>query len=98
MPKPNLTRAAFKAWLEAKAPGQIVGHKGSSCLCPVACFLTETGPCSFSVGLTHYVECGGHHGVAALPGWAMNFISRADREEEEEVTREKALIILNQYA
>lgn len=37
----QLTKRAFAAWLDAKAPDAIVGKAGSSCGCPLANFLTE---------------------------------------------------------
>jgi hypothetical protein len=70
------TPAAFRAWLEAKEPGEVVGIWGASDKCPLAEWLSDTGidgPCVSYDGIVWSSD-----DAVDPPWWARRFISELD--------------------
>lgn len=98
-----LTIEAFRAWLESKDGGDIVGVAGYSWKCPVRKFLLphfpeKEGETSLDVYGSIILLCHEQEGYtdgAVLPAWATSFIHRVDAEKRESpVTAEESLTIL----
>jgi len=74
--------------------GSVVGHAGDDHDCPLARFLSEGCDERVVVGLTGCVVIVWPRIHADLPDWAREFVHRVDEEDDEAVTRERALAIL----
>jgi hypothetical protein len=80
----TLNRDEFKAWVESKKPGEIVGVREESTECPIACYLKEglgfKGP---SIDKEAFMDLD-FPDMEAIPTpyWAEQFIERVDEKRD----------------
>ena len=92
-----ITLAEFRAWLETKRPGEIVGVRRSSVRNPIARYLLYRGDARPSVGKTHIGLLGK---VYLTPTWATRYLYDVDGSSVrfESVTARTALRLLDRVA
>lgn len=89
------TPAAFRAWLEAKEPGEVVGKRRSSTMCPGTKWLAESGAGPVEV-LPSWVWGEGKC-LSLTPCWLQRFAQRVDLGGEAvlQITAAECLAILD---
>ena len=83
----------FRAYLEAKEPGAIVGVSRSCGTCPLATYLTAINPGLQAAVLVKWWHIGPVRGDTDQ--WMRDFIELVDTTELEAITRERALEALD---
>lgn len=74
------TPAAFRAWLEAKEPGEVVGIVRLPCECPIARFLHESG---FDMARVGAIRIDFDACRIDLDEWAGTFVEKVDNTPRE---------------
>lgn len=87
-------RHHFRDWLWLQEKCSVVGHAGDDHDCPLARFLAARAGERVVVGLTSAVVTVYPPVRSELPTWAKEFVSRVDDQDEEAISRERALSIL----
>jgi len=88
-----LTRARFRAWLEAQPAGSVVGLSGATAGCPIHAYLHTVFPTKVIGVYGAYYMVDGKQYIA--DHWVNRVVHAIDgRRRVETVTREKALAAL----
>lgn len=91
-----LDRGAFREWLAAKEPGEIVGCAGDPCCCPLGRFVRTLMEGAAIGARTVHVD---GREVMRLPKWARAFVHAIDDSEDSKPwTASEALAVLDRVS
>lgn len=94
----RLDQRKFRAWLSAKQPDDIVGHRCDCLTCPIARFYKDgSGGAEVSISESGNGYCINRgDGERLLPRWAAQFVYLVDGEKCTGITARRALELLSE--